>query len=289
MDQQQHPQQYPFEQAQPPQHQSQPQSQAQPGPPPSPVVLQTHPGSFYLKGGMTDDEEDNENNSEYHASRQQQQAQAKEKQEREEIAKRETTAVFWLRLSVLLVLLVSAVTVSVLVYLYTTHQERQAWEQKFHNDASKVLEAVGKSLAQTLAATDGFIMQMIAYARYSSNSTNGAWPFVTMPAFAIHATKLLKVTKAFYFSIYPVVRPNQRTAWEAYANASKGWIDESLEIQANDQDWKGPVETNYNFSYRIFANDRNHTEPFPHKNTYLPSWQVHPMVVRIFFFFLVQS
>ena len=209
------------------------------------------------------------------AHQQQQQERAKQN---EGIAKKESRAVFYLRLCVLIVLLCSTVAVSTAVYLYTTHKENQLRNAQFENGAETVLENVGQTLSQTLAATDGFIVQMVAYARYS----NSSWPFVTLPKFGLHAAKLLQLSRAFYFSVYPIVHHDQRQEWERYANQSRSWINESLEFQARDTDWKGPVQRDYNFSYEIYASaERYHGEPFDYAippNTYLPSWQVSPLV-----------
>ena len=72
-------------------------------------------------------------------------------------------------------------------------------------------------------------------------------------AFAIHATKLLKLSKAFYFSVYPFVEPWQHDEWLDYTNETNGWIYESLEVQANDKDWWGPKETAFGHRHEIFG------------------------------------
>lgn len=133
---------------------------------------------------------------------------------------------------------------------------------------------IGITFEQTLGSTDAFITQLVAYARYSESQ----WPFVTMPAFAIHATKLLKLSRAFYFSVYPFVEPWQRDEWQKYAKDSDGWIYESLDIQAKDEDWWGEHESTFGTSYEIFSGSEPLTEPSDYMNNYLPSWQVHPMV-----------
>jgi hypothetical protein len=129
-------------------------------------------------------------------------------------------------------------------------------------------------LEGSLGATDAFIFQLVAYSRYSDS----AWPFVTMPSFAIHATKLLKLSKAFHFSLNIFVKPEERDDWESYANRSDGWIEESFEIQAGSSDWKGPISTDFATSYKIFDYSQpNHTEPYDYMGTFCPSWQAHPL------------
>ena len=63
------------------------------------------------------------------------------KEEREEIAKQEGRVVFVLRMIVMLVLVASAIGVSLGVYFYTTNQEEESFQQNFDADATKVLES----------------------------------------------------------------------------------------------------------------------------------------------------
>jgi hypothetical protein len=135
---------------------------------------------------------------------------------------------------------------------------------------------IGTTFEQTLGSTDAFITQLVAYARYS----HSPWPFVTMPSFAIHATKLLKLSKAFYFSVYPFVEPWERDEWQSYANASDDWIYESLDIQAKDEDWWGEPETSFGTSYEIYSGNEAQTAPYDYMNNYLPTWQIHPVVPK---------
>ena len=110
-----------------------------------------------------------------------------------------------------------------------------------------------------MGATDAFIAQLVAYARYSGSQ----WPYVTMPSFAIHATKLLKLSKAFQFAVYPFVEPYQKQEWEAYAEANSGWVNESLAIQARDSEWYGANEEGeFEKTYAIFSSRPNSSSPF---------------------------
>lgn len=197
------------------------------------------------------------------------------KEKAEAIAKTEGKLVFGFKMLAFSVLILSAVAVCTWVYLYTTGKEEEAFDARYHNDATKVVESIGTTFKQTLGSTDAFITQLVAYARYS----NSSWPFVTMPAFGIHATKLLKLSRAFYFSVYPFVKPGQVDQWLDYTNKTNGWIHESLDIQAKDEDWWGPTETSFGHRHEIFGKGgQGVNEPFDYMNNFLPSWQVHPMV-----------
>ena len=63
------------------------------------------------------------------------------KEAREVIAKQESRFVFVFRVLVMLVLVISAICVSLGVHSYATTQEVQAFETKFNSDATKILES----------------------------------------------------------------------------------------------------------------------------------------------------
>jgi class 3 adenylate cyclase len=195
-------------------------------------------------------------------------------EKKEEIAKAEDKAVFMLRLVVIAVLVMSAVGVSLAVFFYMRSTEDHEFEAQFESDSLKVLEAIGSTLDETLGATDAFIVKMIAYARYS----NSTWPYVTMPSFAIHATKLLRLSKAFQLSIGHVVEPENRIDWEIYADQHKGWIQESADIQSRDEDWDKKIEGDFSTSYSIYGFGGPVIEPTLYMNNFMPAWQQAPVV-----------
>ncbi|CAB9511296.1 Receptor-type guanylate cyclase gcy [Seminavis robusta] len=200
------------------------------------------------------------------------------KEEREEIAKDENRLIGGIRLLVVVVLVASALAVSISVYRYMSGSEEEAFETKFESDADKVLEAMGKTLDQTVGATDAFIRQIVSHARHS----NSTWPFVTMPDYGLHAGKLLKLSKDFTCSICVFVEPDQREDWLEYANDNLHWVDEAKAIQDKDPDWTKSQDFVNTINYDLWGFDGpgriNITEPTHYKNNFLPYWQQYPMV-----------
>jgi hypothetical protein len=120
-----------------------------------------------------------------------------------QIASAENNLVFWIRMIVLAVLVISTVSVALVVYFYTSNTE-QDFEEQFMSDSLKVLTL--SALAWTSpGAVDNFIVKAVSYAKYS----NSTWPFVTIPDFAVQA-KLLGSSAAISFNVYPLVSKNQR-------------------------------------------------------------------------------
>jgi hypothetical protein len=128
------------------------------------------------------------------------------------IAKRETRDVFRLRLAVLLVLVSSALVVALSVYFYLSHSEDEQFLRQFDDNANKVLDAVGSSLDQAMAAFDGVAVNLVSTARVAKQS----WPFVTTADFAVRLAKALPLSHAIVIYSYHVVSSDQRDQWEEY-------------------------------------------------------------------------
>lgn len=197
-------------------------------------------------------------------------------EKKEELAKQESRAVFFLRVIVLLVLVSSAVAVVTSVYMYMTQQETDEFESTFNNDATKVFEAIGKTLDQTLGAMDSFVVQSVAYAKYS----NSTYPFVTMPDYGIPASKLLLQSKAFQVSMAYIVAADQREQWEEYASDPENnrWVDETIDYMEKDDEWTGTINRNWTASHCILGLQECMEEPTPYMGNYFPRWQTYPLV-----------
>jgi class 3 adenylate cyclase len=189
-----------------------------------------------------------------------------------QIAKAEDNLVFWSRLIVLAVLVVSTVSVALVVYFYTSDSEEDEFERQFISDSQKVFEAVGTSLDLTLGAADAFVVKVLSYARYS----NSTWPFVTAPDFAVQAAKLLGGSAAVHCNLYPLVSKNQRTSWEQYSLLNDAWVEESINVQARNKNYDGPILTEYGTLGIIHNNFGLTAESAP--GPYAPSWQSSPVV-----------
>jgi len=146
---------------------------------------------------------------------------ASSKEEQEELAKGETRKLFWLRLIVLGVLVVSTVSAALAVYFYVSNSEEDDFEEYFRDAASKVFEAIGSTLALSLGALDTFAVNQVSFARY----TNATWPFVTIPDYAIKAAKIRSLSKAILVSQYHLVRTEDKAKWENYSIQNDAWVE----------------------------------------------------------------
>lgn len=197
-------------------------------------------------------------------------------EEKDEIAEAEARVVWRLRALVLISLLLSAVASSFGVLYYLRSSETAEFEDSFNSDAGKLLQTIGTVLDNTLGATDAFIVKLVSYAKAS----NSSWPYVTMPYFALHATKVLKLSQGIHLGMKHIVYENQRETWETYSEQEHGWIQDSLDIQEQLDDWRVPIIREFNTTGGIVTPFGTPIEkPFPfYKNSYLPLWQQAPII-----------
>ena len=194
-----------------------------------------------------------------------------------------------LKITILLFFLITAAGVGLAFFFYQKDiklAETQRQQEQFEQDSANVLIAIGASLDATLGAADAFAVDMISHAR----TTNQSWPFVTMPNFAVKAKKLLSLTDATYLNTYPLVKGDQREAWENYTKNHNGWVEESIQIQNNDVNYHGPQITeeymkDYAGHYDLihgydeyFYEWENNTVGVQHSGPYLPWWQCAPVI-----------
>jgi hypothetical protein len=190
------------------------------------------------------------------------------------IAKTETRAVARTRIFVAFILVISMIAVAVLIYIFTSKGEQDKFEQKFEDDSTQILETIGSTLDVTLSSTDAFIANIMAYARYS----NSTWPFVTKPEYAVEAAKLLVLSKAVYIGEYVFVAEEEKLAWQNYSVHHDSWVQEGIDLQRRNPDYKGIIIDEFQTLGLIHDNFAQERIGGP----YMPTWQVAP-VVPIYF------
>jgi hypothetical protein len=135
-----------------------------------------------------------------------------------DLAKKETTAVFRLRLLVLLVLLLTTVGVSLTMYFITFNGQQGDFEAAFEGSAQKILETFLDIATSRLGTVASLGVSMTAYAIDQKEE----WPFVTLSKFQRRAATARSQSGAVYLHTNPLVTDTTRTEWEKYVvgNAS---------------------------------------------------------------------
>jgi hypothetical protein len=179
-----------------------------------------------------------------------------------QIAKKETSAVKGLKLLVLAVLVLSMVTITVGVYIFSSNSEQQDFEDAIADYTVKILASLGENIDLTLGAADTFVVTIVSLAK----ATNQTWPFVTIPDFAVRGAKIRSLSQVTYLNLYQYVSNENRAAWEAYtAMHGPQWVNESIAIQEEDENYKGPTIWDYENWDVIHRNDEYDKE-FPGVN-----------------------
>jgi hypothetical protein len=182
----------------------------------------------------------------------------------------ESKAVFWLKLTVLAVLIASALSVALTVYFYTSNSETDQFEEHFHDSVEKVFDSYLRRFDRTLGIADSFVLGLVSYATH----TNQKWPFVTLPDFGKRLAKIRTLAKATMVAIHPLVTLEQREQWQNYSLQHDDWVQEGLDLQANDTRYHGKIVLEYE------ANDAIHNNYGPSQGPgpFLPQWQNAPVV-----------
>jgi hypothetical protein len=156
-------------------------------------------------------------------------------------AKSESSAVVRLRVFLITVLFWSTIGVALAVWFYFSKAEVDAFEAQYLQDSAKIFVAVSDTLEVTLGAIDTFLLGIVSLARFSSQE----WPFVTVPDYELRARKIRGLARAAIVTQYHFVTGDQRSDWENYSVTNDQWVQEGLESQKADKNFKGTLLTEY--------------------------------------------
>jgi hypothetical protein len=228
--------------------------------------------------------------------------QAKQPEKKNELGQAETKAVYCIKLILVFILILAAAALSTFVYLYTSQDETDEFEETFSEFSQLIIDTVQTNAQNRLEAVGALAAQIQAYA-INSNST---WPFVTLPFFEEHVNVMKSLTDAYGILLFPVVSDYLRADWERYSLENSHWVNESFATQmeiygVSDQvlpeageswfdvlwgdGYKDPNNPDFSagISDSIFRSsnleDPEIKIPTVHetRDLYFPQWQVAPM------------
>jgi hypothetical protein len=185
-------------------------------------------------------------------------------------ADRESKVVSLLRLTVLSVLVASAVCTAVAVFFYTRNSEMKAFRTSFDEDSQNIVEAIGGALYLSLGTMDSYITTVVSVAR----ATNQTWPFVTIPDAAVHLAKLRSLSKAILVNQAHFVTADEKEEWEDYASRHDQWAHDALRLQKTDKNYDGA-------NFESFVPDKeinSYKGLSTGKGPFLPSWHAYPFI-----------
>lgn len=142
----------------------------------------------------------------------------------ETIAKKETRAVFWIKITVFTVLVVATITAALLTYFTLSREQTDDLETQFKDFSTKIIDNFYRSTSMKLwtANTIG-----ITYTSYAA-SVGSSFPNVTLPDTLIRFAGARRLANATAITFAPMLKTDQdRLEWEAYAIAWKIEMDET--------------------------------------------------------------
>jgi len=137
-----------------------------------------------------------------------------------QLAKKETEAVFKLRVVVFVVLFLASVTVSLVVYRITVQGRNSVYEAQYKAAAKKITQAFMDVADSKLGALASLGVAVIAHGVDHARH----WPFVTLSSFQQRASIARSQSGALHIELCPLVEGKKRTDWEMFAKDNQQWM-----------------------------------------------------------------
>lgn len=151
-----------------------------------------------------------------------------QRQSDDQLAKKETRAVMWMRLGLSAILIAAALVVSMSVFFYSRNIEKQSFESAVMDSSIKIIESFQLAAELRLGAMANMAVMITSHAL----STSATWPFVTVPNFEAQGWHALALMGAQGLIFSPIVAHEDRAEWENdYVPEHISWVNESKAYQ----------------------------------------------------------
>lgn len=168
----------------------------------------------------------------------------------------------------------ASVGAALVVLFYTRQVETNDFQQNFQSDAEQILWSIRETFDTTLAAADNLVTMIVAQ-KVAMNTT---FPFVAVSNYALQAAKVKSTSKAFVMGVHYRISEENRAAWEEFAAQNNEFVREAWALQAQDETFRGSLDTFPNIEREIFANFPTRAVRPPDSGPYLVSWQNYPII-----------
>ena len=133
--------------------------------------------------------------------------------EEEELSRKETNAVFRLRVLVILALLGATLAVSAVVYYITSNGEKDEFQSQFEGSAQKIISSFENVVAEKIAAVASLAVAATIY----TAENDITWPYVVLDSFMERAATAKTLSDAIFLGMYPMVTEETREGWEEFS------------------------------------------------------------------------
>lgn len=146
---------------------------------------------------------------------------------KEQLAGRESKLVLWLRILVVFVLLAVTTVASVGIFVYSRSNEVEQFRVDFNGFGEKVISAIQEGSYRKMQTMDSLASSLTAYAL----EQNQSWPFVKVSNSANLFEPHLSLAGAASIVLQPIVKAQERDAWEDYSQKQQKWISDDIEAR----------------------------------------------------------
>jgi hypothetical protein len=158
-----------------------------------------------------------------------------------QLSQKETKHVRQLRIWMIVILSISAVTLGVITFWYLRSTEYQRFEDMFRDDALKLNQGLNSNTLNVFGSMDLLSTLLVAQA----HSAGEKFPFTTLPHYANIASKILSMSAAISLWTDMLVDGiEQRLQWEEYAWERRSLVNETLTIMDTDPNFHGDIPWN---------------------------------------------
>ena len=205
----------------------------------------------------------------------------------------QTTALTRLKFIILAIFILCTIIGCTCVLIIMRNFDSDASNDIYQDTVEQVMDQVSSRWISTMTSLDSYVVTMasvgqLSYANPLSGIISTTWPFVTIPDYAVRASKLQSLNPSIlHVGQYHVIRDDQRESWETYTTTSRGWLWQSFLVKErqDEHDRDGEVEDEEDAENSatvdtIRTSDRIHNEngPVPlGPDFYLPLWQSSPL------------
>jgi hypothetical protein len=148
------------------------------------------------------------------------------------IASKVSKQVWWLKVSVICVLIAAAVLVAVAIYLSTERSEVSTFEAAFQDHASKIFDTFKFNVERKLGAIDALSVAVTSLAVDSGKT----FPFFTVPDFEFRAANTKELADATGLYYVPLVTETDRADWEDFVSKNLAWVDSAIDFESSYHD-----------------------------------------------------
>lgn len=189
----------------------------------------------------------------------------------EALVQRETRDINILRLVVLILLITVATLASVGVYLFSFNSETQKFEDDFDYNARLIMDSFQRSVGRELGAVHSMSTSITSFVLASVQE----FPFLTIPHFVLRGSDLRIQADALLIHWMPLVKDENREAWEEFTLENRGQIDEAF---VEDAKWRIEQDMRFGLEAINASIGEQPQQPAPNETVLTDGSGFHPRI-----------